>query len=1030
MLGFSDRTLLKICFYALSFLFATNKALLAQIASDNSVGTQVNNNGNVAEITGGETRGGNLFHSFQDFSVPTNNEAFFNNGNDIINIFSRVTGGNVSNIDGLIRTNGSASLFLINPAGIIFGENASLNTGGSFYGSTADSILFEDGQFSADLDNPVSLTVNAPIGLSFRDNPGDITAKQSTLLVNSGRNLVLLGGNLNFEGTTLGGLGSSVKLGGLTESGTIDISSDGGLSFPDAVVRGNVSLDNSAQIFVAGDDGGSVDIAAKNLSLNSDSEIFAGIGVDLGSVDAQAGDIAISLTEDLVLNNSTLANSNAGKGNAGNIMIEARNLTFNSGGKILNFNSGEGNIGKISIFATQDIAFDGAAGLQFSGISNTVFQEATGSIGDINLTAQNLTITDGASIANLVEGNNDSGSINLNIANTIEIDGFGSSTFPEQERTEFPSNLSSLVVENGSGGEINIDTQNLLLSKNGQISSTVINNGNAGSINIKAELITIGEPGNVNLLPSRISAIAGSAFDDGSEIANGGNITINTDSLRLTDGGDIDAGIAGSGNGGNIVINASKEISVRGSGIFINGNSQEIEGKTSISSDIFQNGRGEAGDIKINTALLAVDRGFISADVVGEGSGGEITISTADSIAISDKGYISADVFGEGNGGEITISAADSIAISGKGFISADVLEGATGNGGNLNIETGRLTVNDGSQISAVTFGNGDAGNILIRADESIGLSGISQQSRGGIFANALIGSGRGGNIKLVSDRLTISDGAIITVSNFPSRGEEISGITSGTGEPGNIKITADSLILESEGRIEASTQAEVGQGANINLQIADSVFLSGSSFISAEALNNADGGNISINTDFILAFPNGNNDIIASADRGRGGNIDITAESLLGIRERPLSPFTNDINASSEFGLDGSIFIRSPDFNPLQGASELPTLIVGAEATTAQICSTDRDVALSSGLLIGGKGGIPPAPDLPLESTNVIADDVENITSRPESVTTSAGKIQPARGIKVTATGEVILTAYRIQESDRLPTTNNCRGT
>ncbi|MEO1672636.1 MAG: filamentous hemagglutinin N-terminal domain-containing protein, partial [Cyanobacteria bacterium J06631_2] len=150
-------------------------SLLAQVTSDGTVNTQVNQNGNVAEITGGETRGDNLFHSFQDFSVGTGNEAFFDNANDISNIFSRVTGGRISDIDGAIRANGSANLFLINPAGIIFGENASLSIGGSFLGTTADSILFEDGEFNAtDLDNPPLLTVNAPIGLSFRDNPASI----------------------------------------------------------------------------------------------------------------------------------------------------------------------------------------------------------------------------------------------------------------------------------------------------------------------------------------------------------------------------------------------------------------------------------------------------------------------------------------------------------------------------------------------------------------------------------------------------------------------------------------------------------------------------------------------------------------------------------------------------------------------------------------------------------------------------------------------------------------------------------------
>ena len=183
---------------AFSFLLPVS----AQVIPDGTTSTTVDVDGT---INNGDRAGGNLFHSFQEFSVPDGGRAFFNNAADIVNIFSRVTGGNISDINGLLGANGTANLFLINPAGIIFGPNARLSIGGSFFGSTADSIVFSDGEFSAlDADNPPLLTINAPLGLNFRDNPGDIaTTLDSTgqslanLTVEQGQSINLVGGNIN-----------------------------------------------------------------------------------------------------------------------------------------------------------------------------------------------------------------------------------------------------------------------------------------------------------------------------------------------------------------------------------------------------------------------------------------------------------------------------------------------------------------------------------------------------------------------------------------------------------------------------------------------------------------------------------------------------------------------------------------------------------------------------------------------------------------------------------------------------------------
>ncbi|MER3590226.1 MAG: hypothetical protein C4322_22810, partial [Mastigocladus sp. ERB_26_1] len=123
----------------------------AQVSSDGTLSTTVTSpDGSNFTIENGDRTGGNLFHSFSQFSVPTGGSAVFQNPVDVQNIISRVTGGAISNIDGLIRTQGSANLFLLNPAGIFFGPNASLNIGGSFFATTANSLLFGDGvEFSA-----------------------------------------------------------------------------------------------------------------------------------------------------------------------------------------------------------------------------------------------------------------------------------------------------------------------------------------------------------------------------------------------------------------------------------------------------------------------------------------------------------------------------------------------------------------------------------------------------------------------------------------------------------------------------------------------------------------------------------------------------------------------------------------------------------------------------------------------------------------------------------------------------------------
>ncbi|MEM9273592.1 MAG: filamentous hemagglutinin N-terminal domain-containing protein [Cyanobacteria bacterium P01_F01_bin.143] len=1128
--------------FGLLFANALTFSATAQITVDGTTNTSLISGENRIQIDDGDRAGNNLFHSFGEFSVPTGNEAFFNNASDIVNVFSRVTGGNISNIDGLLSVNGGANLFLLNPAGIIFGENASLNIGGSFYGTSADSIVFPEGEFSAtDLANPPLITINAPLGLGFRDNPGDIVhqsvANGVGFFVLEGESISLIGGNVNIQNGIIIAPGGRIELGGLIEDGTITFNDDGSLAFPDDIARGNVSITNSpfitvfalsdnansgdinvttnsltlnntnfsasnsgsgnagnvsinahdavsltngSIIFVPGSNGGSITIDANSLEIASQSNLFAGINVDSGSPDAQAGDIVINLAEDILIDGSdniigqtSIQNVNFGTGNAGNISITARNVDFINGGNISNFNNGQGNLGSVTITASGDVNFDDIQGSSRSGINNFVSEEGTGNIGAIEITANNLTVNNGAFIQSAVEGNANSGDINLNVTNNILINGISNDAILVDQQLN--NRRSSIDVSgNGNSGNINITTGSLSVNNGGAITSNVLLQGNAGSIEINAtDSVSITGfvegliQGETSTFQSNISARTLS-----NAIANAGNIEINATDFSLANQGNLNNSSVGQGNAGDITINATntfiadtdsliisnigsnaediaigqvgniaitaRDISLLGASqiqagassgataegtgtisltatesISFTGNGTGVLGSndldsfgnasvTQLSAPIItiqdgagltssNAGQGDAGNTMITTNNFVIDDGVITSTNLGQGNAGSIVITT-DNFVIND-GVISSTNLGQGNAGSISIRAGDKVNADNRSIISSNVgapnLATTIGNVGNIEITAREISFDNTAQIQAGAFSGAtveEAGSVSLIATESISFTGRNT----GIFTNNDSGSfGNASDIQISAKTISLNNLAVISASN---------------------------------------NAAGSSNGGNIILNVTEDITLRDNSFISARALEDSNGGNLDIDARFIIAFPSqgSGNDIIATADRGSGGEIEINARQIFNLQEANaideegnfFSNNSNDIDASSQAeGLDGVVAISTPDIDPVRGATELPTNPVSAETIANNVCSANDNSAQQNSFVVKGKGGVPPAPTAIIPDESLVIDgELINPDSIPVTIkpfATAQGNIYPARGIMKTADGQIILTAY-----------------
>ncbi|MGG6284225.1 hypothetical protein ACQ4M3_21800, partial [Leptolyngbya sp. AN03gr2] len=699
--------------------------------------------------------------------------------------------------------------------------------------------------------------------------------------------------------------------------------------YPGSGDAGNIRLN-------AGRDITAKDSAVYSIVLNNSAG-------NAGRLDVKAGNNIIWQRDPGRFRNPGLYAVSRGQGNAGDITIEANSLSLFGAGIETGLSSQAiGESGNININLRDNLLLDGGA--DWTAAITTQIKpfdalvEALGTKGNITIDAGSIDMRNRGEISSGVgdaafgqrsrslSARGNGGNIDLNVRGDITLD---------------TSSISSQIFANGSGnaGKIDIDARSLLMRLSTIASGLEGGQGTANTIRITAQ-------DSIHLETSDIT----SALQPGS-IGRGQDISLTARSIRLTNGAQINTLTSGNGDAGNVFVNADTVL---------------IEGVnlTGYPFALFRYSPDFSTILSTTApAFVGGTQSGIFSSTTQNSSGGNITIG-ARSLTIQ-------------QGAEIDAITADPIAVLSRG------------RGGVIQINADQLSLLNGGQLSVLTSSQGAAGTIQVTANQ-IQIAGDDpfysarlerffegeidfygkfrrgSQSVSGIFASTSPeSSGIGGNIAIDTRDLTVANNGRISVDS------------QGTGDGGRIRIDAGNVLLD-RGNIVAKTQS--GEGGNISLTSQNLLRLRRNSQISATAMRSGNGGNIDITANgFILAIPNENSDITANAVRGRGGNIQITTRSILGIS--PSEPTgLSDITASSEFGLDGTVRLNTLQTEPDQKAQEVPQLV----DTSNQIAQTCSPRSRANSFVVTGKGGLPPDPTEALNATSVWRNSRSEIASTP----------------------------------------------
>ncbi|MEB3294237.1 MAG: filamentous hemagglutinin N-terminal domain-containing protein, partial [Synechococcales bacterium] len=857
--------------------------------------------GSTTTITGGTQRGSSLFHSFTQFSIPTHQTVQFHSIPAIRSIFSRVTGQAMSEIDGVIQTQGNTNLVLVNPNGILFGPHARFNIAGSFVATTAPSLVFEDGfEFRSQQPNDVTpiLTLSVTPGIQYgKPMPGSLIQTQGIL--RTGQDLILQADQLKLQGQVTAGQNL------LLQAQDLQIRESAALPFL-AIAGSQMTLQGDRSIDIlalqpghtAFQSGGAIHLFS-NGNVSADAHFSSQGDFSIRQLSGDPGQF-VSLFDPIIRSNGNVTFGDylgtALKVEAGG-NITTGNITILGPDRLPSTNPQNPGGSSIPLSDPDYLALTTSPALILrAGIS-----PFTGT-GDRLPRELGIFPTFQTPFRNTAESPTGKITVQGNIA-TIALD----------------SPFLQLVglTPSTKGGDIELSATGNILSQGDIASFSTVGNGGAikitsssGSVNLQEKVLSLSTTGQGS--PIAIAALNHINVND--IHSTGGNLqissqmgTINTTSgilntgIFLTDISSlinlpanlkdtlsfigINLKIAAVQQGGNVTLNAADSIQVG----TINTLGEQSSGNLSIRSTqggITTNGILNTGVLNpriLEFSNLNIDKVLKSNNInilpLTSSKSGDISLEAHQAIQLKETA-INLSTSVNGQGGSLKIMSRDTINVDNSYILS--IMDGR--GGGDFYLTGRSLFLNQSMIIS-------EAGR-------------NSQQPAGNIWVNA-------------SD-VTLTNRSYLATQNRSAQ------------PTGDLTIHSDRLFLQGESAISTSTDATAatGIGGQLNINARDRIWLSGegrfSGAILSGSISSAKGGNIQIQTPWLRVQDSGLITAATGKDGGQAGNVNINADLV-------------EIIGSSDADKLGPSFISVDTLFDLNGIGDAGRLTINSDRIVVQ---------------------------------------------------------------------------------------------